>query len=77
MFKKFTIIAIAVLSIGTFNAQKSEAQKHVKQVQATAQKPKLVVGLVIDQMRWDYLYRYHDKFGEDSLRSYRYSIRTH
>jgi hypothetical protein len=30
MFKKFTIIAI--LSIGTFNAQKSEAQKHVKQV---------------------------------------------
>jgi predicted AlkP superfamily pyrophosphatase or phosphodiesterase len=26
-------------------------------------KPKLVVGLVIDQMRWDYLYRYSDLYG--------------
>jgi predicted AlkP superfamily pyrophosphatase or phosphodiesterase len=25
-------------------------------------RPKLVVGLVIDQMRWDYLYRYWDKY---------------
>lgn len=27
-------------------------------------RPKLVVGLVIDQMRWDYLYRYQDLYGE-------------
>jgi predicted AlkP superfamily pyrophosphatase or phosphodiesterase len=27
-------------------------------------RPKLVVGVVIDQMRWDYLYRYADRFGE-------------
>jgi predicted AlkP superfamily pyrophosphatase or phosphodiesterase len=26
-------------------------------------KPKLIVGLVIDQMRWDYLYRYNDLYG--------------
>ena len=26
------------------------------------QKPKLVVGLVIDQMRWDFLYRYNDLY---------------
>ncbi len=26
------------------------------------QRPKLVVGLVIDQMRWDYLYRYYDRY---------------
>jgi predicted AlkP superfamily pyrophosphatase or phosphodiesterase len=26
-------------------------------------KPKLVVGLVIDQMRWDYLYRYSELYG--------------
>jgi predicted AlkP superfamily pyrophosphatase or phosphodiesterase len=26
------------------------------------QRPKLVVGIVIDQMRWDYLYRYNDVF---------------
>jgi predicted AlkP superfamily pyrophosphatase or phosphodiesterase len=26
------------------------------------QRPKLVVGIVVDQMRWDYLYRYNDVF---------------
>src|SRR5215210_185376 len=25
-------------------------------------KPKLVVGVVVDQMRWDYLYRYYDRY---------------
>jgi len=29
---------------------------------ATIQRPKLVVGIVIDQMRWDYLYRYYDRY---------------
>lgn len=27
-----------------------------------SQRPKLVVGLVVDQMRWDYLYRYYDRY---------------
>jgi predicted AlkP superfamily pyrophosphatase or phosphodiesterase len=26
------------------------------------QRPKLVVGIVIDQMRWDYLYRYYERY---------------
>ena len=25
-------------------------------------RPKLVVGLVVDQMRWDFLYRYYDRY---------------
>ena len=29
------------------------------------QRPKLVVGIVIDQMRWDYLYRYYDRYAVD------------
>jgi len=28
----------------------------------TLQRPKLVVGITIDQMRWDYLYRYYDRY---------------
>lgn len=32
------------------------------------QRPKLVVGLVVDQMRWDYLYYYYDQFGEGGLK---------
>ncbi|MFI5185423.1 MAG: alkaline phosphatase PafA [Chitinophagales bacterium] len=27
------------------------------------QRPRLVVGVVVDQMRWDFLYRYYDRFG--------------
>ncbi|MEP7106651.1 MAG: alkaline phosphatase PafA [Ferruginibacter sp.] len=26
------------------------------------QRPKLVVGIIVDQMRWDYLYRYYDRY---------------
>lgn len=31
-------------------------------------RPKLVVGIVVDQMRWDYLYYYYDQFQKDGLR---------
>ena len=31
-------------------------------------RPKLVVGLVIDQMRWDYMYYYYDKYGEGGMK---------
>ena len=30
-------------------------------------KPKLVVGLVVDQMRWDYLYKYADRYSENGF----------
>ena len=32
------------------------------------QRPKLVVGLVIDQMRWDYLYRYYSHYGNNGFK---------
>jgi len=38
------------------------AQKEQKQTDARLERPKLVVGIVVDQMRWDFLYRYYDKF---------------
>ncbi|MFN2457125.1 MAG: alkaline phosphatase PafA [Chitinophagaceae bacterium] len=28
-------------------------------------RPKLVVGIVVDQMRWDFLYRYYDRYAEN------------
>ena len=31
-------------------------------------RPKLVVGIVIDQMRWDYLYRYYERYQEDGFK---------
>ena len=35
---------------------------------AAPRRPKLVVGLVVDQMRWDYLYYYYGQYRADGLR---------
>jgi arylsulfatase A-like enzyme len=35
---------------------------------AKIERPRLVVGLVVDQMRWDYLYYYYDQLEEGGLR---------
>lgn len=57
MIKKIGIVA-AIVFLGVI---KTSSQTKVE-------RPKLVVGLVIDQMRWDYLYRYYDKFQEDGFK---------
>lgn len=49
-----------VLSILTFSATKAQ--------QASVERPALVVGIVVDQMRWDYLYRYYERYGEDGFK---------
>ncbi|ARS36856.1 alkaline phosphatase PafA [Pontibacter actiniarum] len=36
--------------------------------QPVFQRPKLVVGIVVDQMRYDYLYRYWSKYGNDGFK---------
>ncbi|HQV07051.1 MAG TPA: alkaline phosphatase family protein, partial [Chitinophagaceae bacterium] len=33
--------------------------------QSSLDRPKLVVGIVVDQMRWDYLYRFYDLYDKD------------
>lgn len=32
------------------------------------ERPKLVVGIVVDQMRWDYLYKYYDRYGNEGFK---------
>jgi predicted AlkP superfamily pyrophosphatase or phosphodiesterase len=34
----------------------------------TLPRPKLVVGIVVDQMRWDYLYRYYDRYADNGFK---------
>lgn len=38
------------------------------QVSAQPARPKLVVGMMVDQMRWDYLYRFADRYGDDGFK---------
>ena len=56
MFKKIQIFVLAVATFGSVEAQKTKLN--------SGERPKLVVGLVVDQMRWDYLYRFEKKFGK-------------
>ena len=35
---------------------------------AQINRPKLVVGIVVDQMRWDYLYYYYEDYGNDGIK---------
>lgn len=53
--------ALLLLIIALVNTSSLDAQKKSK-IPATANAPKLVVGIVIDQMRWDYLYRFAPLF---------------
>ena len=50
--QRFKIAALLPLFFVTYFVQ---AQQNIP-------RPKLVVGIVIDQMRWDYLYRYYDRY---------------
>ena len=54
----------AIIAIATCLAQEG---LHA-QAPAYQQPPKLVVGIVVDQMRTDYIYRYWDNFGEGGFR---------
>jgi len=51
--KRLFILLLAI--VFTANAQQAD-------------RPKLVVGIVVDQMRYDYLYRYWDLFGEGGFK---------
>ncbi|MBZ9730351.1 alkaline phosphatase family protein [Salegentibacter sp. JZCK2] len=55
--RRFTFLLLAgLLTFQTFSQEKMQ------------EKPKLVVGIVVDQMRYDYLTRFWDKFGENGFK---------
>ena len=53
--KAFIIVSLLLMATTSWAGQKIE-------------RPKLVVGLVVDQMRWDYLYYYYDNAVEGGLK---------
>ena len=57
------IFSISIFSIAPSSAQtKKPTTAQPKAFAAEVARPKLVVGLVVDQMRWDYLYRYYNRY---------------
>ena len=56
-------IALCIITIS------SSAQSTLKtSTSLEIARPKLVVGLVIDQMRWDYLYRYYNRYSNNGFK---------
>jgi predicted AlkP superfamily pyrophosphatase or phosphodiesterase len=58
------IISVFILIVFTITIQAQTS----KPVAKPAMRPKLVIGIVVDQMRYDYIYRYWDKFGNDGFK---------
>ncbi len=59
---KKSFIALLLLVCCSFGLR---AQNNSRQL---VERPRLVVGIVVDQMRWDYLYRFSSRFGEGGFR---------
>ena len=63
MKKKYYIILFCLLAMNVFATAQ---QKNT--VSSGMEKPKLIIGLVIDQMRWDYLYRFSELYGSGGFK---------
>ena len=55
--KGLIILFLIAVSIPVFGQQKNDARG-----------PKLIVGVVVDQMRWDFFYRYQDRYVEGGFK---------
>lgn len=60
MKKQFVFITFLFISILSY----SQTTKPI----APNARPKLVVGIVVDQMRWDFLYRYYDRYSKGGFK---------
>lgn len=58
---KFFISVIFIFQLTKLSAQP-------KPIPAKLERPKLIVGIVVDQMRYDYLYRYWNKYSETGFK---------
>ena len=67
------LLLITLVLITGFQSFSQKGKKGISfsleiNTQNDLQKPKLVVGIVVDQMRYDYIYRFWDDFGNDGFK---------
>lgn len=60
---KYLFILFVFFAVSGVTAQNSSGSGNTNQ--SSIQRPKLVIGIVVDQMRWDYLYRYYNRYTPD------------
>ncbi|RYY31395.1 MAG: alkaline phosphatase family protein [Chitinophagaceae bacterium] len=62
MRKISLVIGLSVISFLALAQTKPAVSQSKTTSKPAYDRPKLVVGIVVDQMRWDYLYRYYDRY---------------
>lgn len=62
---KTLVISSLLLSSLSVSAQ---PKKSPAPAQSTLPRPKLMVGIMVDQMRWDYLYRFYERYGNGGFK---------
>lgn len=62
---RFLLASICFLLFCFHSPAQTKTAKTNTPASLTVARPKLVVGIVIDQMRWDFLYRYYDRYAAD------------
>lgn len=65
---KIKHLAFGALSLLSISVSAQKLNKAAVSPATGVSRPKLVVGIVIDQMRWDYLYRYYDRYQAGGLK---------
>jgi predicted AlkP superfamily pyrophosphatase or phosphodiesterase len=61
-FKYLLLISLSFTTISVSAQKRKSVPGQTSSAATSLSRPKLVVGLVVDQMRWDYLYRYYDRY---------------
>ena len=62
-----SILALCMISM-SYGQRRKKNDAEVQQPAPIAQSPKLVVGIVVDQMRYDYLTRFWNQYGEGGFK---------
>jgi len=57
MNRIFSFLTVLLISLSLFSQDNLQKER-----------PKLVVGVIVDQMRYDYLYRFYDRYGDDGFK---------
>lgn len=66
--KQLIYLFLLVFTINSSHAQKSTTTNQSTKVTKLNESPKLLVGIVVDQMRYDYLTRFYNKYGEGGFK---------
>jgi predicted AlkP superfamily pyrophosphatase or phosphodiesterase len=59
----FVLIVFMILNMGAIAQVKTSTANVLP-------RPKLVVGIMVDQMRWDYIYRFYDRYGNNGFKRF-------